>query len=103
MTEFLRPEGSTDLSPGVLGEARGLLPEVLDCMHCGLCLEQCATYRESGAEDRSPRGRLFVMRAVEEGRLSAQEAAPSLSSCLQCRACEPVCPSKVNYHGILEQ
>jgi glycolate oxidase iron-sulfur subunit len=103
MTEFLRPEGCTDQSAGILGEARGLLPEVLDCMHCGLCLEQCATYRESGAEDRSPRGRLFVMRAVDEGRLSAQEAAPSLSSCLQCRACEPVCPSKVNYHGILEQ
>jgi len=86
----------------VLGDTASTLPGVLDCMHCGLCLEQCATYRDSGAEDRSPRGRLFLMRAVDEGRMTPAEVLPSLSSCLQCRACEPVCPSKVDYHGVLQ-
>jgi glycolate oxidase iron-sulfur subunit len=96
-----RPEGRTDLAPAILGDKAASLPGVLDCMHCGLCLEQCATYRLTGAEDQSPRGRLFLMRAVDEGRLTPAEALPSLSSCLQCRACEPVCPSKVDYHGVL--
>lgn len=79
------------------------LPGLLDCMHCGLCLQSCPTYNITALETDSPRGRLFLMRAVAEGRLAAEEAAPALDRCVQCRACEPACPSKVPYAQILHE
>jgi glycolate oxidase iron-sulfur subunit len=79
------------------------LPGLLDCMHCGLCLQSCPTYSLTAVETDSPRGRLFLMRAVAEGRLPAQEAAPALERCLQCRACEPACPSKVPFAQIYRE
>ncbi len=74
------------------------------CVHCGLCLSSCPTYRETGLEMASPRGRIYLMKAVDEGRigLDSQVFQEQMSLCLNCRACEAVCPSGVQYGAILE-
>ena len=75
----------------------------LDCVHCGLCLEACPTYRVLGTETDSPRGRIYLMRAYAEGTLQDPNSIrPHLARCLDCRACESVCPSGVRYGEILE-
>ena len=74
-----------------------------DCVHCGLCLDACPTYKEMGQEPDSPRGRLWLMKAMAEGRLEPTATVVGhLDNCLGCRACEPACPSGVQYGSILE-
>ncbi|WP_078549554.1 (Fe-S)-binding protein [Litchfieldia alkalitelluris] len=79
--------------------------ELLNCMRCGFCLPTCPTYIESGfQESHSPRGRLAIMKAVVDGLIEPDEDVErSLNMCLGCRACEPVCPSGVNYGHLLEE
>ena len=74
------------------------------CVHCGLCLPSCPTYRETGLEMFSPRGRIYLMKAVADGRIGLESAVfqEQMSACLNCRACEAVCPSGVEYGQILE-
>ena len=73
------------------------------CVHCGLCLQHCPTYVETGLETESPRGRLYLMRALTEGRVEpTPNAIGHLDLCLQCRNCEAVCPSGVPYGRIME-
>lgn len=78
--------------------------KLLACIHCGLCLEACPTYTITGDENDGPRGRLYLMRAVGEGRL--RNDSPSferhIDRCLGCRACEQVCPAGVEYGQLLE-
>jgi glycolate oxidase iron-sulfur subunit len=75
----------------------------LDCVHCGLCLESCPTYRETGREISSPRGRIYLMRGVAEGRIPLGDAlAEEAHLCLGCRACETACPSGVQFGAMLE-
>lgn len=75
----------------------------LDCVHCGLCLEACPTYSVLGLEPDSPRGRIYLMRAMAEGRITdVATIRPHLDQCLDCRACETACPSGVRYGHILE-
>lgn len=74
------------------------------CVHCGMCLPSCPTYRETGDEASSPRGRLWLMSAVSDGKLSLLDEAfdEQMYQCLNCRACEAVCPSGVQYGAVLE-
>src|SRR5262245_6097875 len=61
----------------------------LDCVHCGLCTSACPTYVELGDENDSPRGRIYLMRALTDGRLKLDDAVRRhLDLCLDCRACE---------------
>lgn len=88
------------LASAVRKQEQGLL----NCVHCGFCLPACPTYRRLGDEADSPRGRLYLMQAVVEGRLDpgAEAFQTHIGRCLGCRACEPVCPSGVEYGHLLE-
>jgi len=75
----------------------------LDCVHCGLCTASCPTYVELGNENDSPRGRIYLMRAVTDGRLELNnDVRRHLELCLDCRACETACPSGVQYGKLIE-
>ena len=75
------------------------------CISCGFCLPACPTYALTADETSSPRGRINLMRAVQEGRLPLDDPTVQEESsfCLGCRACEPVCPAGVQYGALLEE
>ena len=74
------------------------------CVHCGLCLEACPTYKELRVEMDSPRGRIYLMKGILDERLEpTEEVLKHLDQCLDCRACETACPSGVAYADILEK
>jgi glycolate oxidase iron-sulfur subunit len=76
---------------------------LFDCVHCGLCLEACPTYIMTRAEMDSPRGRIYLMKSLAEGRLDLDsDAARHLDLCLGCRGCETACPSGVHYGRLIE-
>ena len=75
----------------------------LDCVHCGLCTASCPTYLETGNENDSPRGRIYLMRAVTDNRIELNDPVRRhLELCLDCRACETACPSGVQYGKLIE-
>ncbi len=74
------------------------------CVSCGLCLPHCPTYRVTGDETQSPRGRIQLMREVQqEGAPVTVEIRAAFESCVQCRGCEPACPSSVPYGHLMER
>jgi glycolate oxidase iron-sulfur subunit len=78
--------------------------QVSTCVHCGLCLEACPTYRELRVEMDSPRGRIYLMKGLLQGKIApSEEVLHHLDQCLDCRACETACPSGVEYAHILEK
>jgi len=92
------PEATKGLNIDSRAYARGL-----GCVHCGLCLPACPTYTTTGHEADSPRGRIQLMLGLAEGKIEPTESVRHhLDLCLDCRACETVCPSAVVYHELLE-
>ena len=74
------------------------------CVQCGLCLPHCPTFRVTGDEAMSPRGRIHLMREVQDNDAPVTpEIVRSFESCVQCRGCEPACPSSVPYGHLMEQ
>lgn len=75
---------------------------LLACVHCGLCQDACPTYVETGREADSPRGRIHLVRALEEGRIElGPDVTRPLDACLGCLACETACPSGVPYGEVI--
>lgn len=90
--------------PGSFGPDAPLSGLYDACIHCGLCLTSCPTYRETGDEAMSPRGRIYLIRALEEGRLApSPDVNAPLDGCVGCRACETACPAGVRYGSLLER
>ncbi len=83
----------------------GLNGELLStCVSCGLCLPHCPTFRVTGEERYSPRGRIDAMRAVDRGELPIDdEFVDFVETCVQCRGCETACPSGVQFGALMEQ
>lgn len=82
----------------------GLDPEELvACVACGLCLPHCPTYRVTGLEVASPRGRIAAMRAVDLDGAPIDDAfVTAMDACIQCRGCEAACPSSVPFGRLME-
>jgi len=76
--------------------------ELACCVSCGLCLSTCPTFRVSGEEAKSPRGRIAAMRLVNEGAPVTDSFLEVISSCVMCRACETACPSSVHFGALME-
>ncbi len=94
-------------APPARGHRAGILPvdedELVACVGCGLCLPHCPTYRVSGLETLSPRGRIAAMRAVELDGAPLDDAfRASMETCVQCRGCEAACPSSVPFGHLIE-
>jgi glycolate oxidase iron-sulfur subunit len=92
--------GSTDISNIQIDK-----PQQADldrCVHCGLCLNACPTYRELGVEMDSPRGRIYQMVQVAEGQPIGDSYRKHIDLCLACRGCESACPSGVQYGRLVE-
>ncbi len=97
----LHGESVTPVS-GFIGVDAPAEADMYRCVHCGLCISACPTYGELSLEAESPRGRIALMKAVNEGRLAINPRVVShWDMCLQCRACEAVCPSGVPYGRIM--
>jgi glycolate oxidase iron-sulfur subunit len=83
----------------------GIDPDDLNtCVQCGLCLPHCPTFRVTGDEALSPRGRIKLMREVQDNDAPlTEEVLDAFATCVQCRGCEPACPSGVPYGHLMEQ
>jgi glycolate oxidase iron-sulfur subunit len=77
--------------------------DLATCVHCGLCLDACPTFRVTGLETESPRGRIYLMTQWKRGTMPFdEEQVKHIDLCLGCRTCEAVCPSGVPYGRIIE-
>jgi len=96
--------GTAGSGPGTRTPVLGLDPEELvACVACGLCLPHCPTYRVTGLEIASPRGRIAAMRAVDLDGAPIDDAfVAAMDECIQCRGCEAACPSSVPFGRLME-
>ena len=104
----VRPEGQARArAVGAVTTGNGPLhldeTELVSCVSCGLCLPHCPTYRVTGLEIASPRGRIAAMRLVEmEGAPIDAAFETAMNECVQCRGCEAACPSSVQFGHLME-
>jgi glycolate oxidase iron-sulfur subunit len=90
------------IAPAGTGPLRVNGDDLAACVACGLCLAHCPTYRASGEERLSPRGRIAAMRAVAAGAPVDESFDAMMQTCVQCRACETACPSSVPFGRLME-
>jgi glycolate oxidase iron-sulfur subunit len=96
-------EKSALRAPGAIPFARLSDDDLATCVHCGLCLDACPTFRVTGLETESPRGRIYLMTQWKRGTMPFdEEQVKHIDLCLGCRTCEAVCPSGVPYGRIIE-
>src|SRR5439155_18559263 len=95
------------LNPGRFVGGIKSVPErklIDECVHCGFCLPACPTYHNWGEEMDSPRGRIYLMKGVDERKLSLNDnVVAHFDACLGCMACVTACPSGVQYDALIEQ
>jgi glycolate oxidase iron-sulfur subunit len=91
-------------SPELAGTALGRDAQALlkSCVHCGFCLPACPTYRVTGNELDSPRGRIYLIKQLVEGAAATEATRDHLDRCLTCRSCETACPSGVQYGRLVD-
>src|SRR5579872_4762903 len=94
MLHSIKTEKLGPLGPAMTGAVQA-------CVHCGFCLAACPTYGELGQEMDTPRGRIILMKRVLEESLPWEAAQPHVDRCLGCLACEPACPSGVQYRDLI--
>jgi glycolate oxidase iron-sulfur subunit len=94
----------TQLLPRVLNTPDGQLADSIlrKCVHCGFCNATCPTYQLLGDENESPRGRIYLIKQLLEGKTVSQATLQHLDHCLICRSCETTCPSGVEYSKLLD-
>src|SRR5215831_14469636 len=93
---------SSSMATGESSAAGPAQADLDKCVHCGLCLNACPTYRELGVEMDSPRGRIYQMVQVANGAPITESYSQHIDLCLACRACETACPSGVKYGRLVE-
>jgi glycolate oxidase iron-sulfur subunit len=96
LASSLSPSPSMPSTPHTL-----VLDGLNACIHCGICLPACPTYKATGSEAESPRGRLYLMQKLLTEEITAEAVEPHLDNCLACHGCETVCPSGVQYGKLL--
>lgn len=103
MTASLTPETPESSSPKSFDSQHPPEPQLIDaCVHCGFCLSTCPSYRVLGTESDSPRGRIYLMDAINEGRAPlSPTSVQHFDSCLGCLACVTTCPSGVQYDQLI--
>lgn len=94
----------TNLSPALQNTTLGQeIDEILrKCVHCGFCTATCPTYQVLGDELDSPRGRIYLIKELAEGRGATRQTQTHLDRCLTCRNCETTCPSGVQYGHLID-
>jgi Fe-S oxidoreductase len=96
-------QSTLSTSPGFKSPFAPAEEDMYKCVHCGFCINACPTYLQTGLEAESPRGRIALMKGVNEGRLDVgSQVIPHWELCIQCRACEVACPSNVPFGRMME-